>query len=295
MRESKSLNGLISPLGVSISSILKMVVTTESTWCQANFQPGEGVHEHDVCGAPIVDQDMSTSVIGYLDFSDQSIIVWVEKLVGFIVGEGNRDTILVGYLCDVFGHVNVFPTCYLPSLPSVTYPAACCITCDCSLKNGMDNVLELPNVSLITCSQSRVWSDLAGSIGPACRGECLGEILLQEFWALMHLQLYRHAFGLSPSSAQRLGNIISDCPKQHFVLDSLSKRLYEGVIGAILDLHDGLIKVVQVFALRNATEKASDNCLNKSIVPSINLRYHCPTVPVRVLISVRGAIIKGYG
>ncbi|GMN28225.1 hypothetical protein TIFTF001_044212 [Ficus carica] len=52
----------------------------------------------------------------------------------------------------------------------------------------------------------------------------------------------------------------------------------KGVIGAILDLHDDLVKVVEVFALRNAVEKASDNCLNESIVPNISLRYHCRAV-----------------
>ncbi|GMN48172.1 hypothetical protein TIFTF001_017346 [Ficus carica] len=41
--------------------------------------------------------------------------------------------------------------------------------------------------------------------------------------------------------------------------------------------------------LRNTTKKASDNCLNESIIPDISLRYHYRAV--QVLISVHEAII----
>ncbi|GMN64222.1 hypothetical protein TIFTF001_033289 [Ficus carica] len=78
------------------------------------FSLVKDVHEQDVCGAPIVNQDTPNSVISYLDFSNQSIIVWVKKFVGFIIGEGNRDIVLAGYLCDVFNHVNVFPMWGVP-------------------------------------------------------------------------------------------------------------------------------------------------------------------------------------
>ncbi|GMN44762.1 hypothetical protein TIFTF001_013953 [Ficus carica] len=212
-----------------------MVVTTAgwgTLWhqdCSVDFQPGECVHEQDIGRIPIVDQDTSDNVNGYIDFSDQCIVVQVEKLVGFIVSEGNWDAILAGDFRDVFSHVNVFPACYMLNITGVASPSTCRITCSCSPKNGMDNVLGLPGIGSVTRPWGSVWSDLAGFIGRTCR------VLV-----------------LIP-----MGTV---CP---------DRCLYEGVIGAILDLHDDLVKVV---------EKASDNCLNESIVPGISLRYHCRAV-----------------
>lgn len=70
-------------------------------------------------------------------------------------------------------HINIFPTCYLPSAPSIVFPDACRITCVHFPKNCIGNMFKLPGVPLVTCSRSRVCSNLAGSIGPACRGNGL--------------------------------------------------------------------------------------------------------------------------
>ena len=112
---------------------------------------------------------MPNSVIGYVDFSDQSIVVWVEKLVGFIISEVDQDAFLARYLRNVFGHVNVFLACHLPSVLSVASLAVYRITCGRSPKNCMGNVLGLPGIGRVTYSGSKVWLDLAGSICTACR------------------------------------------------------------------------------------------------------------------------------
>ncbi|GMN67636.1 hypothetical protein TIFTF001_036688 [Ficus carica] len=307
MRRSRSLNGLISPLGVSISSILKMVVTTAGIPpiarthsptnpytldgyqdCPFDFQPGEGVHEQDVDGTLVVDQNTSNNAIDYLDFSDQVIVMWVEELVGFIVSKG------------------------------IASSATCCITNGRSPKNGMDNVLKLSGIGLVIRPRSRVWSDLTGSIGPTCRVLILvpmgtvchdrrggpeavpfrrsGSLLCGYFGLICPVLL-----GLVLPIRKGWGNIISDCPKQFFVLDSFSKSLSEGVIltcmtalskrsrypfkvsfSPCLILKKYKVSFFKVFALRNTAKKASNNCLNESIVLGISLQYHYRAVPVRV-------------
>ncbi|GMN60129.1 hypothetical protein TIFTF001_029210 [Ficus carica] len=67
---------------------------------------------------------------------------------------------------------------------------------------------------------------------------------------------------------------------------------FKGSFLPCLILNKYEVSFFRVFALRNATEKASENCLNESIVPGISLRYHYRAVPV--LISVLEAIIRGY-
>ncbi|GMN31105.1 hypothetical protein TIFTF001_041544 [Ficus carica] len=197
--------------------------------------PGEGVHEQDVDGTLVVDQNTSNSAIDYLDFSDQGIVMWVEELVGFIV---SKVLILV---------------------PTSTV---------CHERRGV------PKQSLSGDLVYHVFS----------RGD-QGSVLME------------------PSLRKGWGNIISDCPKQFFVLDSFSKSLYEGVIltcmmalskrsrypfkgsfSPCLILKKYKVSFFKVFTLRNTAKKASDNCLNESIV----LVFH-------LLISVRGAIISGYG
>lgn len=93
---------------------------------------------------------MPNNVIGYLDLSNQCVIVRLEKLVSFIINEGDRHTILTGDLHDVFSHVDVFPTCYLSSIMGITSPATCYITNGHSPKNDMDNVLGLPGIGSVT-------------------------------------------------------------------------------------------------------------------------------------------------
>ncbi|GMN47778.1 hypothetical protein TIFTF001_016958 [Ficus carica] len=120
--------------------------------------------------------------------------------------------------------------------------------------------------------------------------ECIGGTILQEFWAMMWLQLCwwpsRYPF------------------KGSFLLCIIPNK-YE-------------VSFFRVFALRNAVEKASENWLNKSIILGISLQYHCRAKLVRVkqrlckggfvcvlnkhvclvvlqvLISVHRAIIRGY-
>ncbi|GMN48170.1 hypothetical protein TIFTF001_017338 [Ficus carica] len=131
-----------------------------------DFQPGECVHEQDVSGTPIVDQDRSNSIIGYLDFSDRGIVIWVDKFVCFIVSEGNQNTVLAGDLHDVFDHVSVFPARYLSSVPDVASSATCFITCGRSPKNDMDNVHGLPGIGLVTRPPS-VYPVPVARFGPA--------------------------------------------------------------------------------------------------------------------------------
>ena len=95
----------------------------------------------------------------------------MEKLGGLIISEGDWDTVLVRELRDVFGHVNVFSTRYLPSVVGITSPTTCRVSCDCSPKYGMDNVLRLPDIGPITWPRGLVQLDLAGSVGYTCRGE----------------------------------------------------------------------------------------------------------------------------
>ena len=67
---------------------------------------------------------------------------------------------------------------------------------------------------------------------------------------------------------------------------ALSKRSRypsKGLLSPYLILNKYEISFFQAFALRNAAKKASYNYLNKSIIPSINLWYHCPVVPIRVM------------
>ncbi|GMN24285.1 hypothetical protein TIFTF001_045852 [Ficus carica] len=141
--------------------------------CLADSQHGECVHKQDVHRASIVDQDTSDDVVCYSYLLEQLVVVWVEELIGLIISEGNQDTALVANLHDMFDHVDVFSTCYLPSLVDIASPVTRSVTRGYSSKNGVDNVLGLPDVGPVTCSWGRVRSGLAGPIDRTYRGDDL--------------------------------------------------------------------------------------------------------------------------
>ncbi|GMN70441.1 hypothetical protein TIFTF001_039507 [Ficus carica] len=177
--------------------------------------------------------DMPNNIINYLDFFDQSIVMWVEKLVGFITGEA-------------------------ASPKAVPFRIS-----------GSSHVLS--------------WRP----------GECIDRTFLQEFWAVMQLQLYR----VPPLNfLLHFGVLLCYTPqvrKEQFltcmmVLSKRSKYPFKGSFSPCLILNKYEVSFFLVFALRNTTKKASDNCLNESSTP-------VSVFALQVLINVRGAIIRSYG
>ncbi|GMN50982.1 hypothetical protein TIFTF001_020126 [Ficus carica] len=67
--------------------------------------------------------------------------------------------------------------------------------------------------------------------------------------------------------------VVGKCPDEAGVFDAFLESLYEGVVRAALDLHDGLVKP------RNVAANESASCLKQSIDPGASLRYHCRAAP----------------
>ncbi|GMN53159.1 hypothetical protein TIFTF001_022305 [Ficus carica] len=123
--------------------------------------------------------------------------------------------------------------------------------------------------------------------------------------------------GNSPYVRKGWWHIIGERPDQPPIFDAFSECLDQGVIGTTLDLHYSLIKAIEellqwfilalfypnkydvsiflVFEPRNAAAKASASCLKELTDPSTSLRYHCRAGSVRVLVCIRGAIVRCHG
>ncbi|GMN58786.1 hypothetical protein TIFTF001_027873 [Ficus carica] len=209
----------------------------------------------------------------------------VEKLVGVIISDGDRDIVLTGDLRDVFSHVDIFPTCYLPSITGVAYPATCRITGGHSPKNGMDNVLGRPGIGPVTRPWSSVWPDLASSIGCTCRARSIligggyRSSPLSEIWFSFFFPMGR-GVSLSKEFRPLMYYFVSACfwaiPLKCAKVGGTSSVSSEQFLTCMMALSK---------QSRNAVEKASDSCLKESIVPGISLQYHCRAVPVRVIYS----------
>ena len=76
----------------------------------------------------------------------------VEQSISFIIGKGDRGTILTADLDDVLLHVYVFSASELPNLTDKTSPATGGVTSSSLTKDGADNVL-LPRIIWFAWSQ----------------------------------------------------------------------------------------------------------------------------------------------
>ncbi|GMN47100.1 hypothetical protein TIFTF001_016280, partial [Ficus carica] len=251
----------------------------------------------------------------------------MEQLVGFIINKGNRDTVSAGHLCDVFGHVNVFLTHYLPSVSSIVSPDAGHITCGRSPKtvsvpynssiwsrNCMQSFCFVVNILvevtvLVLVPTGVLGPDTASALQVAFSLATLSS-------ALIVLLLFGVLLDYPPQVHKGGGNIISDFPKQFVVLDFLSESLHEGVIGVILDLglllpglcieerrRKGIRQLLkQIHRSRHqslvplpssASQGQAEGFAEGGFVCILNKRVYL--VVLQVLISVRDAIIRGYG
>ena len=82
-------------------------------------------------------------VVGYSDISDQCIVMRVEQLIDFIVGEGNRGTTLAVDFGGMLCHVYIFPTSESLRLADIASSITDSGVSGISTKNCMDNVLQL--------------------------------------------------------------------------------------------------------------------------------------------------------
>ncbi|GMN69286.1 hypothetical protein TIFTF001_038337 [Ficus carica] len=77
------------------------------------------------------------------------VIVWVEKLIGFVVGEGDWSTVPPVNFRDVLSHVYIFSPINLLGLTGITFPVTHGVTSGSPSKDGVDNVLGLRGIRLV--------------------------------------------------------------------------------------------------------------------------------------------------
>ncbi|GMN66810.1 hypothetical protein TIFTF001_035884 [Ficus carica] len=165
--------------------------------------------------------------------------------VGFVVGKGDRGTVLTANCCYVLCHVYVFSTSEPPGFADITPPATRSVICGNSTKDGVKNVLQLRNTHQIT--RSRVGARSVRSGGGSLSSP-RPETLFRKYARLWQLvgnsRLFsKHetppsnifvSLGMLPGYPPQMGegwwDVIGERPHEPPILDTFSEVLYESVV-----------------------------------------------------------------
>ncbi|GMN61192.1 hypothetical protein TIFTF001_030276 [Ficus carica] len=258
---------------------------------------------------------MADNVVYSLNFPNQRIVVWVEKLIDLVIGEVAIPPKIV------------WTTCF--------DSAAFIQLLDPGFKNGWTGVVQLAaparygpfeeavDLKVFPCQKfdsgrARRWQQVRyidGISPPAFLAPGRDYSPSTRPRPLIYLSASTCFLAIPPQVRKGWWDLVGDYPNQPPILNAFPESLYQDVVGTTLYLHDDLIKAVKVFsqwfpspylilnryevsifrvfAPRNAVAKASASCLNEFTDPGISLRYHCRAAPV--FICVCGALIRCYG
>ncbi|GMN49570.1 hypothetical protein TIFTF001_018745 [Ficus carica] len=213
--------------------------------------------------------DTADDVVCYSDFSDQRVIVRVEKFVDLIVSEGDRSTVLAADLRDAFRHVYIFSPSNLPGLADISSPATRGVANGNSSKDGVDNVLGLRNSRPVAVSDQQF--DLVPQLYAILHlvADVFVEIAILVLVSFHAVHSERRWIPKYPPAGNLIQEVLSggdkgsilmkppgrsfwprrsrdcspgDCLNQPSILNAFLESLDYGVVGTTLYFHDSFIK-----------------------------------------------------